>query len=658
MSGRSILLVCHYYPPSAGAAVQRPLLMTKHLRRMGHRVTILTTGAFGSLPDDIGDDVHRTYDLQLLQARLRGARSATPILEAETYSNRPHPLSYVLVPEALALAWAPFAVAAAIRLHRREHFDCVITSSPPESGHLAGRALQRMGAAWIADIRDGWAFESYRPPWRTKAQDRLDRALERRLMRAADAVTAVAQPLVDYFRDELGANAALVPNGWDPEDFDDAAPASEAVERLIDPARVSLVHTGRLEVVGRDPAPLVEALQSIAADDPATAARLELVFAGTFTERERALLGADVSPGADRRRRQPAARGRACTPAGGGRPAADHGRHPDARGDRQAVRVPRRRAADPRARRGHRGRARRARRGRRTQRAAGGRLRGSDGARGVRARRGSAPGGRSPARVRLPGRGRADGGAGGAGHGRSSSSRVHSSALSARQTASVSRQRPARRSRLDRRRVVEPARAGCRVEQDLGDPPRGSAARRASAPAAARSRPCRAGRAIASGTRPRAASRRIRFGCPVAVEEARRAARARTRPRGGRGTAAAPRGCAPCCCGRRSAAAAAGWCSKRSRSSSRAQRVAVGDPASRSAPRPLAVPRGVGDQRAGRVRASPPAAGSRARRAAGSRLVAERQHDAARSASGRARTLRAALARAAASARGAPAGAG
>jgi glycosyltransferase involved in cell wall biosynthesis len=59
---------------------------------------------------------------------------------------------------------------------------------------------------------------------------------------------------------------------------------------------VSLVHTGRLEVVGRDPAPLVEALQRIAADDPATAARLELVFAGTFTERERALLGADVSP--------------------------------------------------------------------------------------------------------------------------------------------------------------------------------------------------------------------------------------------------------------------------------------------------------------------------------------------------------------------------
>jgi glycosyltransferase involved in cell wall biosynthesis len=270
--------------------------MTRHLRRMGHRVTILTTGAFGSLADDAAIGVHRTYDLQLLQARLRGARSATPILEDDTYSTRPHPLSLVLVPEALALAWAPFAVSAAVRLQRRERFDCVITTSPPESGHLAGRALQRMGAAWIADVRDGWVFESYRPPWRTRAQDSLDRALERRLMRSADAVTAVAQPLVDYFRDELGANAVLVPNGWDPEDFQGAAPDSAAAERLLDPERVSLVHTGRLEVVGRDPAPLVEALRRIAADDPTTAARLELVFAGTFTERERVLLATDVAP--------------------------------------------------------------------------------------------------------------------------------------------------------------------------------------------------------------------------------------------------------------------------------------------------------------------------------------------------------------------------
>ena len=292
---RSILLVCHFYPPSAGAGVQRPLLMAKYLRRLGHSVTILTTRAFGQQRDDKKQQVERSFDLQLVRARLQGQVSATPILEADTYSNRPHPLSYLLVPEALVLAWAPFAVAHAIALHRHRRFDCVITTSPPESGHLVGYALQRLGAAWIADVRDGWVFESYRPAWPTKLQERLDRRLERALMCAADAVTCVSKPLNDYFL-RSGARAVVVPNGWDPESVPENC-AEPTAHSLLDPARVSLVHTGRLEVVNRDPRPLVEGLRTLARSNPELASRLELVFAGAFTERERQLLASDVSPG-------------------------------------------------------------------------------------------------------------------------------------------------------------------------------------------------------------------------------------------------------------------------------------------------------------------------------------------------------------------------
>src|SRR4051794_23345108 len=215
---RSILLVCHFFPPSTGAGVHRPVTMAKYLRRMGHRVTILTTAAYGRLADDAADDVVRSWDLQLLQARLRGGSEATGILESDVYSNRPHPLSYVLVPEALALAWAPFAVARGLRLARERRFDCVVTTSPPESAHAVGYVLsRRLGLPWVADVRDGWTFESYRPPWPTRAQERLDAALERRFMTTADVVTSVAPSIVDDFRRRLGASARLVPNGWDPE---------------------------------------------------------------------------------------------------------------------------------------------------------------------------------------------------------------------------------------------------------------------------------------------------------------------------------------------------------------------------------------------------------------------------------------------------------
>jgi glycosyltransferase involved in cell wall biosynthesis len=297
---RSILFVCHFYPPSTSAGVHRPVTMTKYLRRMGHRVTILTTAAFGRMRDDAGSDVVRTYDLQLLAARVRGDSEATGILESDVYSNRPHPLSFVVVPEAVALAWAPFAVARAVRLARERHFDCVVSTSPPESAHAVGYVLsRRLDVPWVADVRDGWTFESYGPPWPTRAQARLDQWLERRAMRAADVVTSVAPSIVSDFRSRVGANARLVPNGWDPElvaDGDGSADGHGSADGALDPTRISILHTGRMAVVGRDPSPLVRALSELGEHEPEVAARLELVFAGSLTPAERDLIASVREP--------------------------------------------------------------------------------------------------------------------------------------------------------------------------------------------------------------------------------------------------------------------------------------------------------------------------------------------------------------------------
>ena len=163
--------------------------MARHLRRLGHGVTVLTTAAYGRMPDDDGPqndgptgDIARAADLQLVRARMRGHDRVDSLFDSDTYSGQPHPLSKLVVPEPLALAWAPFAIRTARRLHRERGFDCVITTSPPESAHLVGRAVQRLGAAWIADLRDAWTFEPLRPQFPTKIQRRADERMERRLL--------------------------------------------------------------------------------------------------------------------------------------------------------------------------------------------------------------------------------------------------------------------------------------------------------------------------------------------------------------------------------------------------------------------------------------------------------------------------------------------
>jgi glycosyltransferase involved in cell wall biosynthesis len=288
-----LLLVAYFYPPCRDTGAARPAAMARHLERLGHRVTVLTTRAYGELPDDASKRVVRTTDLQLARARLAGRPTIGSLYDSDTYSGRPHPLARVLVPEPLVAAWVPFARHRALRLARAEEFDAVITTSPPESIHLVGRAIRRrLKIPWVAELRDAWTFESLRPPFPTGAQRRLDGRLERSCLSAADAVVCVSEAAAADLERRGIAEPTVVPNGFEPRP---AEPAAESSGVELDPERTSLIYTGRFGR-GRDPGALVDALASLASEDAGAASKLELVVAGPLTEDERGLLRRDVSP--------------------------------------------------------------------------------------------------------------------------------------------------------------------------------------------------------------------------------------------------------------------------------------------------------------------------------------------------------------------------
>ena len=293
-SSRRILLVAYFYPPCSDTGAHRPASLAKYLRRLGHKVTVLTTSAYGSGQGDAEIDVVRTADAQLWRARLHGGETIGSLYDNDTYSSRPHPLSKLLVPEPLVAAWAPFALRRAKQLHREQDFECVITTSPPESIHMVGHALARRGAGWIADIRDAWNFEPLRPSFPTRAQAALDRRLERRWLGAADVVTCVSEPAARDLRQRGIADPELVPNGADPELL--AAADLDSVRGLLDPERISLVYTGRFGSFGRDPAQLAEGIARLARESPEAAAKIELAIAGPLTEAEAKLFSGDFSP--------------------------------------------------------------------------------------------------------------------------------------------------------------------------------------------------------------------------------------------------------------------------------------------------------------------------------------------------------------------------
>ena len=252
----------------------------KYLGRMDVRVTVLTSDVFGDGPIEGASRVVRTADL--LSSRLNWRRRNLQALGGSvpaTYSRR-SVVEDIVVPDLALVTWLPFALRRALQLVREESFDCVLTSSPPESTHFVGRALHRRGVPWIAELRDGWTFEPSGRAWPSRVQRALDRRLERSTLSRANLVVGVTEPIVDDLRRRLGLRAELVTNGFDPEEDADASEAAD----LLHEGRHTVVHTGRMAVSGSTPRPLLEALARVGSD------RLDVILAGPLTEDERELV--------------------------------------------------------------------------------------------------------------------------------------------------------------------------------------------------------------------------------------------------------------------------------------------------------------------------------------------------------------------------------
>jgi glycosyltransferase involved in cell wall biosynthesis len=290
MPARRLLVATYYFPPDQSVGSRRWDAMAAWLRHLGHEVTVLTTRAWG-IPMVDEAWIVRTGDLVASRTLRRLlARPSLPAAGKGIVPEKQAPLvlTEIVVPDGYLLSWVLAAVPVARRLIRDRAIDCLVTSGPPQSTHVLGLLLGRSRPAWIADFRDGWRHEMLREPWPTKAQERIDATLERRVVAAADRVVGVTRPIAEDFSARLGSRAVHIPNGWDPR-ID--AGLSDQERPALDRGFVNVVHTGRLSGFrGRDPKPLFDAIDLLRQSHPEAAARLRIVLAGRLDAAETEML--------------------------------------------------------------------------------------------------------------------------------------------------------------------------------------------------------------------------------------------------------------------------------------------------------------------------------------------------------------------------------
>jgi glycosyltransferase involved in cell wall biosynthesis len=267
---RRVLVLAYFFPPVAGAGVQRILKFVRYLAALGWDATVVSTRS----------RVYGVRDPSLLAEVPTSTRvirtPALPLaryLAIVLYKLRLRRLrAWVLWPDN-GLGWAPFAFVAALRAVRRDHPDVLLSTSAPYGSHLVALLVAQMtGLPWVADFRDEWTTNPHLAD--------QPRPLAALAARAERAITARANRVVlaaDYFQlaglSSDDSRRVVIPNGVDEDDLPRASAPDPPAERFV------LAHVGTLYDI-RDPAPALRALASLAAREAVDRELVEVRLVG------------------------------------------------------------------------------------------------------------------------------------------------------------------------------------------------------------------------------------------------------------------------------------------------------------------------------------------------------------------------------------------
>ena len=266
-----ILIVTTFFPPQNSIASLRPLSWAKYWTAAGHDVTVLTPQPVqGSSCNVLSVPVSSFVSgMKENYQRTQAAPSAAASL-FNRLRQRYGIFNACRFPDLTEL-WVSAALDAA---RAQPSWDLVVSTSGPYTTHRIASKLkyERRAARWVADYRDLWSdnhifpglfpFNYYEP------------FLERRLLRNADCLTTVSDPLAATLRRRHpGKNIAVIENGFDPDDL-----ANLSGERsLPDDGIFRIVYTGTFYPRSTDPEPLFRAIRSL---PDILRNRLEVLFFG------------------------------------------------------------------------------------------------------------------------------------------------------------------------------------------------------------------------------------------------------------------------------------------------------------------------------------------------------------------------------------------
>jgi len=294
---RRLLLLCYFYPPLAGGGVHRVLSWTRYLPAHGWSCTVVCAGAGDYWVVD--PSLLRRVPAETRIERVTGGSGLSAWLAlrgraggggGSVAGRRSGPVfgalrrlsDLFLLPDSY-VGWSKRAARTAVRIAREQRFDAILSSSPPDSVHLAARTVRKAtGLPWVADFRDPWVPLYFRTPptaWHRARQA----AMERSVIEGADIVLAASRAHADAMGERSGGRARRVvhlPNGYEPGSAEDAPPAAGGPAPEAAPA-FRMTWTGTLSLMN-DTEQFMDALHDVLAARPEARRKIRVRMCGPY----------------------------------------------------------------------------------------------------------------------------------------------------------------------------------------------------------------------------------------------------------------------------------------------------------------------------------------------------------------------------------------
>jgi len=224
---KKVLIISYYFPPVGLGGSQRISKLCKYLRKNNWQPYVLTVKNIKYyqkddtlLQDLTGVNVIKTGSFDPL--RIAGIFSKN--VDSSEVNKTGKDIfniidKYLFIPDSKIL-WLPFLLRKAVKLIKSENIEIVLTSSPPNSVHIAGLILKKISRIkWVADFRDKWTSSDFFKSTRNY-QNKINRRLEEKVAANSDYVTAASDSVIDdYGKIRKDNKLRCIYNGYDEDDF-------------------------------------------------------------------------------------------------------------------------------------------------------------------------------------------------------------------------------------------------------------------------------------------------------------------------------------------------------------------------------------------------------------------------------------------------------